>query len=239
VAAGAHRRRRPDPLPEPIPGGPCRSGHATLGRRAASYAIRRHGVRANRPRCFRGRGRRRLRPAPRRTRTGSLAGQQGLACRTSMELWRRASPGRRPACAVATRARRQWRVDAGQLCRVRTVVAVARDRFVAYQQPGWPGDQREPVAAFGAEVRVRLRARPVRQRWWRFSRRDHRVLKKVAARNPAQRGDSFVAPPAPAVREVSPAHVRDPQAGSYATNVTYHPNGTIAGFTYGNGIVHT
>lgn len=29
------------------------------------------------------------------------------------------------------------------------------------------------------------------------------------------------------------------QAGSYASNVTYHPNGAIAGFTYGNGIVHT
>ncbi len=28
------------------------------------------------------------------------------------------------------------------------------------------------------------------------------------------------------------------QAGSYATNVTYHPNGAIAGFTYGNGVQH-
>ena len=29
------------------------------------------------------------------------------------------------------------------------------------------------------------------------------------------------------------------QAGTYATGVTYYPNGAIAGFTYGNGIVHT
>ena len=29
------------------------------------------------------------------------------------------------------------------------------------------------------------------------------------------------------------------QAGSYASNVTYYPNGAIAGFTYGNGIGHT
>ncbi len=29
------------------------------------------------------------------------------------------------------------------------------------------------------------------------------------------------------------------QAGSYATNVSYHPNGGIAAFTYGNGILHT
>jgi hypothetical protein len=29
------------------------------------------------------------------------------------------------------------------------------------------------------------------------------------------------------------------QAGTYATNVTYYPNGAIAGFTYGNGVVHT
>lgn len=28
-------------------------------------------------------------------------------------------------------------------------------------------------------------------------------------------------------------------AGSYATGVTYHPNGGMAGFTYGNGVVHT
>ncbi|MFZ6646017.1 RHS repeat domain-containing protein [Undibacterium sp. TJN25] len=29
------------------------------------------------------------------------------------------------------------------------------------------------------------------------------------------------------------------QVGAYATGVTYHPNGAIAGFTYGNGITHT
>jgi RHS repeat-associated protein len=29
------------------------------------------------------------------------------------------------------------------------------------------------------------------------------------------------------------------QAGTYATNVTYHPNGAVAGFNYGNGIVHS
>ena len=29
------------------------------------------------------------------------------------------------------------------------------------------------------------------------------------------------------------------KAGTYATGVSYHPNGGIAGFTYGNGIVHT
>ncbi|GAB2665385.1 RHS repeat domain-containing protein [Arenimonas aestuarii] len=29
------------------------------------------------------------------------------------------------------------------------------------------------------------------------------------------------------------------QAGPYATGATYHPNGALAGFTYGNGIVHT
>ncbi|NUS61634.1 MAG: RHS repeat protein, partial [Lysobacter sp.] len=29
------------------------------------------------------------------------------------------------------------------------------------------------------------------------------------------------------------------KAGTYATGVTYHPNGAIAGFTYGNGIVHS
>jgi hypothetical protein len=29
------------------------------------------------------------------------------------------------------------------------------------------------------------------------------------------------------------------QVGSYATGVTYHPSGAIAGFTYGNGIQHT
>jgi hypothetical protein len=29
------------------------------------------------------------------------------------------------------------------------------------------------------------------------------------------------------------------QVGTYATNVSYHPNGAIAGFTYGNGIKHT
>src|SRR5690606_20886173 len=29
------------------------------------------------------------------------------------------------------------------------------------------------------------------------------------------------------------------QAGSYATGVSYHPNGAISQFTYGNGIVHT
>jgi RHS repeat-associated protein len=29
------------------------------------------------------------------------------------------------------------------------------------------------------------------------------------------------------------------QAGTYATNVAYHPNGAIKGFTYGNGIVHS
>jgi YD repeat-containing protein len=28
------------------------------------------------------------------------------------------------------------------------------------------------------------------------------------------------------------------QVGSYAANITYHPNGSIAGFTYGNGIAH-
>lgn len=32
---------------------------------------------------------------------------------------------------------------------------------------------------------------------------------------------------------------RPTQAGSFATGVTYHPNGAIAGFTYGNGIVHS
>src|SRR5690606_8778178 len=109
-----------------------------------------------------------------------------------MEPWRRASPGRRSACAVATRPRRQWRVDAGELCRLRTVVAVAWHRAVAHQHPAWLGDQREPVATLGAEVRVRLRARPVRQRWWRFSRRERRVLKKMATRNPAPCGDSFL-----------------------------------------------
>lgn len=29
------------------------------------------------------------------------------------------------------------------------------------------------------------------------------------------------------------------QAGTYATNVQYHPNGAVASFTYGNGIAHT
>jgi hypothetical protein len=29
------------------------------------------------------------------------------------------------------------------------------------------------------------------------------------------------------------------QVGSYASNLSYHPNGAVAGFTYGNGIVHT
>jgi YD repeat-containing protein len=29
------------------------------------------------------------------------------------------------------------------------------------------------------------------------------------------------------------------RAGAYASGVSYHPNGAIAGFTYGNGIVHT
>lgn len=29
------------------------------------------------------------------------------------------------------------------------------------------------------------------------------------------------------------------QVGSYATGITYHPNGAVAGFTYGNGIVRT
>jgi YD repeat-containing protein len=29
------------------------------------------------------------------------------------------------------------------------------------------------------------------------------------------------------------------QAGAFATSVTYHPNGAMAGFSYGNGIVHT
>ena len=29
------------------------------------------------------------------------------------------------------------------------------------------------------------------------------------------------------------------QAGNYATNVTYHPNGGVFGFNYGNGIVHS
>src|SRR5690606_33029905 len=28
------------------------------------------------------------------------------------------------------------------------------------------------------------------------------------------------------------------QAGTYATNVTYHPNGALRQFTYGNGVVH-
>ncbi|WP_426075172.1 RHS repeat domain-containing protein [Janthinobacterium sp. DSP2-3-3] len=28
------------------------------------------------------------------------------------------------------------------------------------------------------------------------------------------------------------------QVGAYAKNITYHPNGAIAGFTYGNGVVH-
>lgn len=32
---------------------------------------------------------------------------------------------------------------------------------------------------------------------------------------------------------------RPTQAGSYASAVSYHPNGGMAGFTYGNGIVHT
>jgi RHS repeat-associated protein len=32
---------------------------------------------------------------------------------------------------------------------------------------------------------------------------------------------------------------RPTQAGSFASNVTYYPNGAISGFTYGNGIVHT
>jgi RHS repeat-associated protein len=32
---------------------------------------------------------------------------------------------------------------------------------------------------------------------------------------------------------------RPTQAGTFATGVTYYPNGAIAGFTYGNGIVHT
>jgi YD repeat-containing protein len=29
------------------------------------------------------------------------------------------------------------------------------------------------------------------------------------------------------------------QVGTYATNITYHPNGAVAGFTYGNGIVRS
>lgn len=29
------------------------------------------------------------------------------------------------------------------------------------------------------------------------------------------------------------------QVGSYATGVSYHPNGAVAGFTYGNGIIHS
>lgn len=29
------------------------------------------------------------------------------------------------------------------------------------------------------------------------------------------------------------------QVGSYASGVHYHPGGAIAGFTYGNGVVHT
>ena len=32
---------------------------------------------------------------------------------------------------------------------------------------------------------------------------------------------------------------RPTQAGTFASNVTYYPNGAMAGFTYGNGIVHT
>jgi RHS repeat-associated protein len=51
--------------------------------------------------------------------------------------------------------------------------------------------------------------------------------------------DDLAAPGARTVAYAPNALGQPTQAGSYASNVTYYPNGAIAGFTYGNGIVHT
>jgi RHS repeat-associated protein len=51
---------------------------------------------------------------------------------------------------------------------------------------------------------------------------------------------SHVAPPGGALTPYSPNALGEPtQVGNYATGVSYHPNGSVAGFTYTNGIVHS